>query len=85
MTGTIVSSFGWLFFLEGLLRVLLSQMGTEAPTWRYVLYPITLLLMMLIRPQGLLGSVEWGFLKAKKVLTRQKSGPKPTDKPAVEV
>ena len=85
MTGTIVSSFGWLFFLEGLLRVLLSQMGTEAPTWRYVLYPITLLLMMLIRPQGLLGSVEWGFLKAKQVLTRQKTGPTPTDKPAVEV
>ncbi len=85
MTGTIVSSFGWLFFLEGLLRVLLSQMGTEAPTWRYVLYPITLLLMMLIRPQGLLGSVEWGFLKAKTVLTRQKSSRTPTDKPAVEV
>lgn len=64
MTGTITASFGWIFFLEGMLRVLLSQMGTEAPTWRFVLYPITLLLLMLIRPQGLLGSVEWGFLKA---------------------
>ena len=63
MTGTIAASFGWLFFLEGLLRVLLGQLGTEAPTWRYVLYPITLLLMMLLRPQGLLGNVEWGFLK----------------------
>ena len=64
MTGTVVASFGWTFFLEGLLRVILGQLGTEAPTWRYVLYPITLLLMMLLRPQGLLGKVEWGFLKA---------------------
>lgn len=63
MTGTIAASFGWIFFLEGLLRVLLGQMGTEAPTWRYVLYPIALLLLMLLRPQGLLGNVEWGFLK----------------------
>lgn len=85
MTGTIVSSFGWLFFLEGMLRVLLGQMGTEAPTWRYVLYPITLLLMMLIRPQGLLGTVEWGFLKAKVISNRQKKIPKPADTPAVEV
>jgi len=84
MTGTIVSSFGWLFFLEGMLRVLLGQMGTEAPTWRYVLYPITLLLMMLIRPQGLLGAVEWGFLKAKVVSNRQKHIPTPADTPAVE-
>ncbi|HAL17670.1 MAG TPA: hypothetical protein DCP32_13285 [Anaerolineaceae bacterium] len=60
-------------------------MGTEAPTWRYVLYPITLLLMMLIRPQGLLGAVEWGFLKAKVVSTRPKKIPTPTDSPAVEV
>jgi branched-chain amino acid transport system permease protein len=73
MTGTVAAAFGWIFFLEGLLRVLLGQLGTEAPTWRYVLYPITLLLLMLIRPQGLLGNVEWGFLKAKKYLTRQAS------------
>ncbi len=64
MTGTIAASFGWIFFLEGLLRVILGQLGTEAPTWRFVLYPITLLLLMLLRPQGLLGTVEWGFLKA---------------------
>jgi branched-chain amino acid transport system permease protein len=64
MTGTIAASFGWIFFLEGLLRVLLGKMGTEAPSWRYVLYPIALLLLMLLRPQGLLGTLEWGFLKA---------------------
>jgi branched-chain amino acid transport system permease protein len=65
ITGTLAASFGWIFFLEGFLRVLLSKLGTEAPTWRFVLYPITLLLVMLLRPQGLLGSVEWGFLKTR--------------------
>jgi branched-chain amino acid transport system permease protein len=63
MTGTIAASFAWMFFLEGMLRVLLGQMGTEAPTWRFVLYPIVLLLLMLLRPTGLLGNREWGFLK----------------------
>jgi branched-chain amino acid transport system permease protein len=70
MTGSIAASFVWIFFLEGFLRVLLGQMGTEAPTWRFVLYPITLLLLMLIRPSGLLGSVEWGFLKPDRILKR---------------
>ncbi len=83
MTGTIVASFGWIFFLEGVLRVLLSQMGTEAPTWRFVLYPITLLLLMLLRPQGLLGTVEWGFLKRKVYSLRPASngmeGPEAAD------
>lgn len=77
MTGTIAASFGWIFFLEGLLRVILSQMGTDAPTWRFVLYPITLLLMMLIRPQGLLGNIEWGFLKPKLVSMTEKTPTEP--------
>jgi branched-chain amino acid transport system permease protein len=72
MTGTLAAAFGWTFFLEGLLRNLLGQLGTEAPTWRFVLYPITLLLMMLIRPQGMLGTVEWGYLKAKLIAARAK-------------
>ncbi len=63
MTGTIAAAFGWIFFLEGFLRVLLGQFGTDAPSWRFVLYPITLLLLMLVRPQGLLGTVEWGFFR----------------------
>jgi branched-chain amino acid transport system permease protein len=63
MTGTIAAAFGWIFFLEGFLRVLLGQLGTDAPSWRFVLYPITLLLLMLVRPQGLLGTAEWGFFK----------------------
>ncbi len=77
MTGTIAASFGWIFFLEGLLRVILSQMGTDAPTWRFVLYPITLLLLMLIRPQGLLGNIEWGFLKRDIVKMFKKKPPEP--------
>ncbi len=75
MTGTIAASFGWIFFLEGLLRVLLGQLGTEAPTWRYVLYPIALLLLMLLRPQGLLGNVEWGFLKRPIIKLRGDAAP----------
>lgn len=74
MTGTIAASFGWTFFLEGLLRVILGQLGTEAPTWRFVLYPIALLLLMLLRPQGLLGKVEWGFLRAPEARPRAERG-----------
>jgi branched-chain amino acid transport system permease protein len=70
MTGTIAASFGWTFVLEGLLRVILGQLGTDAPTWRFVLYPIALLLLMLLRPQGLLGKVEWGFLRAAEAHPR---------------
>ncbi len=83
MTGTIAASFGWIFFLEGMLRVLLSQMGTEAPTWRFVLYPITLLLLMLIRPQGLLGSIEWGFLKGPEFRPAPRQQPEPAHKSAI--
>ena len=76
MSGTIAASFGWIFFLEGLLRVILGQMGTEAPTWRFVLYPIALLLLMLVRPQGLLGRVEWGFLRAPEARPRPHGEPR---------
>ena len=81
MTGSLAASFAWIFFLEGLLRVLLGQMGTEAPTWRFVLYPIALLLLMLLRPKGLLGTVEWGFLKTPLVRMRQRE-PVKTDTPS---
>jgi len=82
MTGSIAASFVWIFFLEGFLRVLLAQMGTEAPTWRFVLYPITLLLLMLIRPQGLLGSVEWGFLRPDRIVRRLTGNGASTSGPA---
>jgi len=81
ISGTLAATFGWTFFLEGLLRNLLGQLGTEAPTWRYVLYPVTLLLLMLLRPQGLLGKSEWGFLKAKIISLRKKATKEPDSIP----
>jgi branched-chain amino acid transport system permease protein len=84
MTGTIAASVGWVFFLEGFLRVLLGQMGTEAPTWRFVLYPIALLLLMLVRPQGLLGTIEWGFFKAQGIARRLKLPGTPPTVPGAE-
>jgi branched-chain amino acid transport system permease protein len=81
ISGTLAATFGWTFFLEGLLRNLLGQLGTEAPTWRYVLYPVTLLLLMLLRPEGLLGKAEWGFLKAKIIAVRKKAAKEPDSVP----
>jgi len=62
MTGTILATFLWAITLEG-MRIWLPQ-GFEA--WRFVVYPIVLLLMMLLRPQGLMGRYEVGFLRAPK-------------------
>jgi branched-chain amino acid transport system permease protein len=62
MTGTLVATFLWAITLEG-MRIWLPQ-GFEA--WRFVVYPIVLLLVMLLRPQGLLGRLELGFLRKPK-------------------
>jgi len=62
MTGTIIATFLWALTVEG-LRIWLPQ-GFEA--WRFVVYPIALLLLMLFRQQGLLGRRELGFLRAPK-------------------
>nr|MBC7243763.1 branched-chain amino acid ABC transporter permease [Chloroflexota bacterium] len=62
MTGTLLATFLWAISLEG-MRIWLPQ-GFEA--WRFVVYPIALLLIMLLRPQGLMGRVELGFLRAPK-------------------
>lgn len=62
MTGTLLATFLWAFSLEG-MRIWLPQ-GFEA--WRFVIYPIALLLLMLFRQQGLLGRSEFGFLRAPK-------------------
>ncbi len=73
MTGTIAASFAWIFFLEGFLRVLLGLLGTDAPAWRFILYPIALILMMLLRPKGLLGTTEWGFFRADTIVQKAKA------------
>jgi len=58
MTGTTLGAYVFEILLEG-LRVL----PAEFIDWRYVIYPLILLAVMLFRPQGLMGSNEWGFLK----------------------
>ncbi len=66
MTGTVLASVMFALVIEG-LRVLLPQ-GFE--DWRFVIYPIILLLIMLLRPKGLMGTSEWGWLKAPLPLER---------------
>jgi branched-chain amino acid transport system permease protein len=60
MTGTLAGAFTWALLLEGVLRLVLPQ-GFE--TWRYVAYPLLLLLTMLLRPKGLLGDYEMPYLR----------------------
>jgi len=60
ITGTLAASFTWALVLEGFLRLWLPE-GFE--TWRYVVYPILLLLLMLLKPKGLFGDYEIPFLR----------------------
>jgi branched-chain amino acid transport system permease protein len=75
MTGTIAAGFAWGLVLEGLLRVYLPQ-GFE--TWRFVIYPILLLVMMLLRPQGLFGDFEVPFLRQLPFNPRQPAATSPS-------
>ena len=59
MTGTVAASFAWALMLEGVLRLILPQ-GFE--TWRFVVYPFILLLVMLLKPKGLFGDFEMPYL-----------------------
>jgi len=61
VTGTVTAAFGWALMLEGILRLVLPE-GFE--TWRYVIYPVMLLIMMLLKPNGLLGNYEIPFIRA---------------------
>jgi branched-chain amino acid transport system permease protein len=60
ISGTVVASFSWALMLEGLLRLVLPQ-GFE--TWRFVVYPVMLLVMMLLKPDGLFGNYEIPYLQ----------------------
>lgn len=60
MTGTLAASFAWALLLEGVLRLVLPQ-GFE--TWRFVVYPLLLLLIMLLKSNGLFGDYEMPFLR----------------------
>lgn len=66
MTGTVLGAFSFQTLLEG-LRVL----PAELVDWRFVIYPVILLLVMLFRPQGIMGTNEWGFLKRPTVTAKE--------------
>jgi len=61
VTGTVGAAFGWALVLEGVLRLVLPE-GFE--TWRYVIYPTLLLIMMLLKPNGLFGNYEIPFIRS---------------------
>lgn len=61
VTGTIFASFAWALVLEGFLRIFLPP-GFE--NWRFVVYPLLLIVMMLLRPQGIFGNFEVPFLRS---------------------
>ncbi len=54
LTGTVVTSIGWVFLLEGLRDVL----GQQFLDWRWVVYALILIAVMIARPQGLMGGKE---------------------------
>ena len=60
ISGTVFAAFAWALVLEGALRIFLPQ-GFE--TWRFVVYPLLLLTIMLLRPKGIFGDFEIPFLR----------------------
>ncbi len=70
MTGTLFTGFLWILLLEGALRLYLPQ-GFE--TWRFVVYPLVLLIMMLLRPEVLFGHYEIPFLRQALPPLRKKA------------
>ena len=68
MTGTTLGAYVFVTLLEG-LRVL----PAEFIDWRYVIYPLILLFVMLFRPQGIMGTNELGFLKPPRIAKRELS------------
>ena len=76
LTGTIFAGFAWILLLEGVLRLYLPE-GFE--TWRFVVYPLILLVMMLLRPQGLMGKYEIPFLRQRLPEPRKKAEQTPEE------
>jgi len=64
ITGTVVTAIGWVFLLEGLRFVL----GQQFIDFRGVIYAVLLVVVILLRPQGLFGGKEIGFLRPPSVL-----------------
>ncbi len=66
ISGTIIAAIGWTFLLEG-LRVLLPPQILD---WRLVIYPLLLIIVMILRPKGLWGGMEFNFLKPREKWNR---------------
>lgn len=82
ITGTMITGFLWILLLEGALRLLLPA-GFE--TWRFVVYPLVLLIMMLLRPEGLFGKYEFAYLKSPLAKLRTPTiVPKPDEAALIE-
>jgi branched-chain amino acid transport system permease protein len=76
MTGTVLAGVGVVVLIEE-LRVILPQ-GFE--DWRFVIYPIILLMVMLLRSEGLMGTREWGWFRAP--VPPERDIPLPSRRPA---
>jgi branched-chain amino acid transport system permease protein len=76
MTGTVLAGVGVVVLIEE-LRVILPQ-GFE--DWRFVIYPIILLMVMLLRSEGLMGTREWGWFRAP--VPPERDIPLPSRQPA---
>ncbi len=61
ISGTIVAAVAWTFLLEG-LRILLPPAVQD---WRWVIYPLLLIVFMLVRPGGVFAGTEFGFLRPR--------------------
>jgi len=57
LTGTVVTAIGWVFLLE----VLRSVLGQQFLDWRGVVYAVILIVLMIARPQGLMGGKEFSL------------------------
>jgi branched-chain amino acid transport system permease protein len=70
ITGTVAASYGYLIVVEFILRQILPP-GFE--NWRFVVFPVLLLVMMLLKPNGLFGNYEIPFLRQLLPPLRKKS------------
>jgi branched-chain amino acid transport system permease protein len=75
ITGTIFASYAYLFIVEYVLRQILP---TGFETWRFVVFPVLLLIMMLLKPNGLFGNFEIPFLRQLLPPLKKKTAANPT-------
>ncbi len=80
ISGTIVAAVGWTFLLEA-LRVVLPGDVLE---WRFVIFPVLLIVMMLVRPRGLMGGIELPFLRQAPIVWKGTAHEVASPSPPVE-